>query len=163
MSMQVRAKYYDKGLHDRYRAVSIVQPYADMLAQGIRGAFLMSEGSNYRGDVLICSAATPDVFGRHCGTLIATANVYDVREARSLTAANWDAIGAADRERTPEGFVYFVRNVRRVVELPVRWQGRGLWTYVCPRGEITEYPREVELDKAAYDLIMDIQNDIRRA
>lgn len=157
--MQFKSTEYDAQQHDRYKALTVRQPYADDIARGGKTIEVRSRYTNFRGELLICSAARRGAYGE----TLCLVELYDVKAAKDFTAAEWDAtrIPPSERERYADGYGWMLRNVRRVVEFPVKGS-RGFWWYVCPRGEVVEYPRAVALDAEGAALLKDATDEIRR-
>lgn len=86
-------------------ALTLRQPIASEVASGERAGIIRPLSTHYRGDVLITAASYQGEGPRGC--TLCVVDIYDVTE-------------------TPGDFVWCVRNVRAVPQLPVR--GRpGLW------------------------------------
>jgi len=159
--MQFSFKDYDPALHDKYKAITVKQPYADLLLQvedvfhgGITYAKKSIEvrhiSTGYRGDILVCSSKNPNYFGKSCGTTIGFVELYDVKPVSEFTELDWLQTRIAPNERGDYqgGFGWYVRNPRRVVEMPSRGQ-LGIYNFVCTKGEIIEYPRAIMIDAEA--------------
>ena len=89
--MQIDKKDYNPDEHEIYKALTVRQPYADLLTEvtyrNDDGEYCASKtievrtrNINYRGDLLICSSAKPvDPWGRHpAGVTCGLAELYDV-------------------------------------------------------------------------------------
>lgn len=149
--MQVEAKYYNPEVHDRYRALSVKQPYADLLTQvagrtdagewfALKRIEVRSRNTAYRGDLMICSSATPVVPGRESGVTCGLVELYDVKRVEDFTAEDWAATCIPEGERPKTGYGWLLRNPRRVVEMSIKGK-LGVYWLVVPKGDITEYPR----------------------
>ena len=149
--MQLRITDYDEARCDRYRALSLFQPWAKYLCEatmrtptGEREAwfpiFFLPKYTDYRGELLICSAG-PE------GQTIGLVEVYDCIPATQLAPDEWERACAmkSERKKMEKRFAVFTRNARRVVEFPAQGAVDRLWWYICPKGEVTEYPRRVVL------------------
>lgn len=155
--MQIDTKDYNPEIHDLFHALTVKQPYADLLTTTVAidedGQYraaktieVRSRYTAYRGDLLICSSAKPvDPWGRHPeGVTCGFVELYDVKRVEDFTPEDWVSTCIPEAERPRTGFGWMVRNPRRVVEMPVKGQ-LGVYRLVVPKGDITEYPREMEI------------------
>ena len=162
--MQIDSKYYNPAEHDRYRALSVKQPYADYMtfvdyrdADGVYHARktieVRTRKTNYRGDILICSSARPgDLEGHPAGVTCGLVEIYDVKPVEEFTADDWAATCIPEAERPRTGFGWLLRNPRRVIEMPIKGK-LGFYDIVVPKGDITEYPREMALGPDGWDML----------
>ena len=163
--MQIDRKEYDATLHDKFRALSVKQPFADLLtvaeyrdADGVYHARktieVRSRNTNFRGDLLICSSARPDDLPGHMpGVTCGFVELYDVKRVEDFTEADWAATCIPVGSRPASGFGWLMRNPRRVVEMPVKGQ-LGFYDIVVPKGDITEYPRALALGEDGFRRII---------
>lgn len=155
--MQIDKKEYNPELHDRFKALTVKQPYADWLTRvefrddsgtyhAAKTIEVRSRNINYRGDLLICASAKPvDPWGRHpAGCTCGFVELYDTKPVEQFTPEDWAATCIPEEQRPRTGWGWLMRNPRRVVEMPVKGQ-LGLYDIVVPKGDITEYPREVAM------------------
>ncbi len=88
--MQYSNKDYNPERHDRWRALTVKQPYANDLVTeaykdengivyGKKTIEVRSKNTSYRGDVLICSAASPVYPGMESGVTLGLVELYDVK------------------------------------------------------------------------------------
>lgn len=160
--MQIDKKDYDPALHDCFRALCVKQPWASLLVQPVRedefGEFhadkeieVRSQRTNYRGDVLICASAKPsDPLGRYpSGCTVGLVELYDVKPLEEFTPEDWAATCIPEAQRPRKGYGWLMRNPRPVVEMPTKGQ-LGFFTIVVPKGDITPYPRYMEIDRAGW-------------
>lgn len=149
--MQIDAKLYDPSVHDIYTALTVKQPYADLLTQveyrDTKGEYharkmveVRSRDTKYRGDLLICSSAKPELAGRMAGVTCGFVELYYTKRVEDFTAEDWAATCIPENARPHKGFGWFMRNPRRVIEMPIKGK-LGLYRLVVPKGDITEYPR----------------------
>lgn len=161
--MQYKINQYNPALHDKWRALSVKQPYANLLLtpsyelDGIiyaeKSIEVRSKNTHYRGDIMICSTASPQFVGMVSGVTIGLVELYDVKPFSEFTEEDWRNTylkGEVVRKiRTSSGYGWMMRNPRRVVEFPVSGQ-LGIFNLVYTKGIITEYPRAMEVDKESY-------------
>lgn len=152
--MQYPNKEFDAEKHDRWRALSVKQPYANDLVSGEKTIEVRSRNTTYRGDILICSSATPELPGMSCGVTLGKVELYDVKRVADFTPEDWDntRIPKDKRAKITKGYGWIMRNPRRVIEMPVKGQ-LGIFNLVYSKGEIMEYPRKVVMDKKAWKSI----------
>ena len=163
--MQVDKQYYNPEVHDKYRSLTCRQPWADMLTMvsyrdkegnycASKTIEVRSRNTKYRGDVLICSSAKPvDPWGRHqAGVTCGFVELYDVKRVEDFTDADWKQTCIPKEQRPKTGYGWLMRNPRRVVEMPVKGQ-LGIYDIIVPKGDITEYPREVKFGRDGFKLL----------
>lgn len=140
--MQHDFKNYDPEKHDRYRALSVQQPYAFYIQDGLKTIEVRTRPIKYRGDVLICASAKPirkDFAGFPLACTIAIAELYDIKPLKDFTEEDWlrTCIPSKEYEKY-RGFGWLLRNIRPVVELPIKGQ-LGLFNAVFDKDEIQFY------------------------
>lgn len=161
--MQIEKKDYNPDQHDVFKALSVKQPYADLLTRVVfrdeSGEYhaqktieLRSRNTNYRGDVLVCSSAKPELPGRLSGVTCGFVELYDTKPVEDFTPEDWAATCIPESERPRKGYGWLLRNPRRVVEMPIRGQ-LGVYNLIVPKGDITEYPREMALGADGWKMI----------
>lgn len=163
--MQIDKKDYNPDKHDVFKALSVKQPYADLLTRvsfrdeageyhAAKTIEVRSRETNYRGDLLICSSAKPvDPWGRHpAGVTCGFVELYDVKPVELFTAEDWAATCIPEKDRPRTGFGWLMRNPRRVIEMPIKGQF-GFYNIIVPKGDITEYPREMAIGVDGWKII----------
>lgn len=163
--MQYKASEYNAEIHDRFKALTVKQPYATRLVtpayKDDKGTIfaekaieVRSKTTNYRGDLLICSAKTPEIPGMESGVTMGIVELYDVKPVAEFTEQDWADTCIPEKDRGPfmKGYGYMMRNPRRVVEMPCVGQ-LGIYNFVAPKGDITEYPTVCHIDKASWRII----------
>lgn len=164
--MQIDKKYYNPEQHDVYKALSVKQPYADLMT---RAVFMDADGNyhaaksievrtrttNFRGDLLICSSAKPiDTWGRYqAGVTCGFVEVYGVKPVEEFTEIDWDETCIPVNERPKTGFGWLLRNPRRVVEMPIKG-ALGLYNLIVPKDDITIYPQTLYFGKEGFEKLM---------
>lgn len=155
--MQIERKDYNPDQHDVFKALSVKQPYADLLTRVVsrdsNGEYhaaktieVRTRNTKYRGDLLVCSSAKPvDPWGRHpAGVTCGFVELYDVKPVEEFTPEDWEATYIPENARPRKGFGWLMRNPRRVVEMPIKGQ-LGVYNLIVPKGDITEYPRAMAI------------------
>ena len=161
--MQIDRKDYNPDQHDVYKALSVKQPYADLLTRVVfwdeSGEYhaektieVRSRNTNYRGDLLVCASAKPELPGRMSGVTCGFVELYDVKPIEQFTPEDWAATCIPEKDRPSKGYGWMMRNPRRVVEMPIKGQ-LGVYNLIVPKGDITEYPREMALDSYGWDIV----------
>lgn len=164
--MQIDKKDYNPEIHDAFKALTVRQPYADLLTRVVfrdrdgnyyaeKGIEVRSRNTNYRGDILICASAKPDDLPGHlAGVTCGFVELYDVKRVEDFTPEDWAATCIPEKDRPTTGFGWMVRNPRRVVEMPIKGQ-LGVYNLIVPKNDITEYPRSMALGPDGWKYIQD--------
>lgn len=160
--MQYDIKHFDPEDHEKFRALSVKQPYASNLAAaayidengvkfGIKSIEVRSKNTKFRGDLLICSSVSPKIYGLESGVSIGLVELYDVKKISDFTPYDWECTGIpkAERYKYKKGFGWMMKNPRRVIEFPVKGQ-LGIFTLVYTKDTIIQYPEKVVMDKESY-------------
>lgn len=163
--MQYSNKDYNPEKHDRWRALTVKQPYANDLVTaaykdengvvyGRKSIEVRSKKTSYRGDVLICSSAKPVYPGMESGVTLGLVELYDVKPIKEFTPEDWEntRIPKEKMAKITKGFGWMMRNPRRVVEMPIKGQ-LGVYNLVYTKGEIIQYPRKMVIDKKSWEQI----------
>lgn len=162
-AMQIKNSDYNAEIHDRYKALTVKQPYAQRLvsvafldddgtAFGEKSIEVRSRTTNYRGDLLICSSAKPEIPGMQSGVTLGFVELYDVKPVEDFTEQDWENTCIPMAERPQRGFGWLMRNPRRVVEMSCNGQ-LGIYNFVTLKGDITEYPTTLKLGKEGWRMI----------
>ena len=163
--MQYKSSEYNPEIHDRFKALTVKQPYATRLVtaayrdeKGVlfaeKSIEVRTKTTNYRGDLLICSAKSPVIPGMESGVTMGFVELYDVKPVAEFTEQDWADTCIPVEERGPfkTGYGYLLRNPRRVIEMPCNGQ-LGIYNFVTPKGDITEYPTVCRVDEKSWRLI----------
>lgn len=171
--MQINKKDYNPDEHDMFKALTVKQPYADLLTRIVyrdesgnyhaeKTIEVRTRNINYRGDLLICSSKKPnDIPGCIAGVTCGFVELYDVRPIDQFTEEDWIATCIPEKDRPRKGYGWMMRNPRRVVEMPIKGQ-LGLYDIVVPKGDVTEYPRTVALGSVGWDIVQNKINHIKK-
>ena len=161
--MQINRKDYNPDQHDVYKALSVKQPYADLLTRVVfrdeSGEYhaektieVRTRNTNYRGDLLVCASAKPELPGRMSGVTCGFVELYAVKPIEQFTPEDWAATCIPEKDCPHKGYGWMMRNPRRVVEMPIKGQ-LGVYNLIVPKGDITEYPRAMALDSDGWDIV----------
>lgn len=163
--MQIDSKYYNPSVHDRYKALTVRQPYADLLTcaayrdevgnyHAEKSIEVRTRNTNYRGDLLICASAKPILHGRMSGVTCGFVELYDTKPVEEFTPEDWAATCIPESDRPKKGYGWMMRNPRRVVEMPIKGQ-LGVYNLVVPKHDIMEYPRAMAIGEKGWKMIND--------
>lgn len=168
--MQFNSKDYNPAQHDRWRALTVKNPYAtqlvtaayemDGIIYGEKTIEVRSKNTPYRGDLMVCSSANPVIAGYESGVTLGLVELYAVKPVAMFTPEDWaqTRIPEEKRKYITKGFGWMMRNPRRVVEFPIKGQ-LGIYNLVYTKGVITEYPRALVMDKEGYELLNKKSNE----
>lgn len=145
--MQTDNRRYNPQQHDRFKALIVRQPFADLIVAGDKTIEVRSRATRYRGDVLICSASKPVLPDMLAGSTIGFAELYDIKPVSEFTEDDWEhtRIDRTARLFIRNGYGWFLRNTRKVIEFPVRAKA-GFRNVTFTKGEIIEYPTHIIYD-----------------
>lgn len=111
------------------KAISVKQPWANMIADGEKSIETRTWSTEYRGEILIVSARDPDIPPAGCAVAIAT-----LTECRPMSVL--DEPDACCR-KSPGAYAWVLENVRRIkVPFPVKGQLRLFETDVSGIAEL---------------------------
>lgn len=150
--MQIDKEKYNPELHDKFKAISIRQPFALDLVDGLKSIEIRHDYTTYRGDVLLCSHKHPFISKLYCGTTLAFMDLYDCKPVSEMTEDEWWKTRVIKTKRSrlkgrDDIFAWCFRNPRRVIEFPVENHYKGLWNLYYTKDVIMEYPKVVIYNK----------------
>lgn len=163
MIMQFNSKDYNPAQHDRWRALTVKNPYATQLVtaafedDGIiyaeKSIEVRSKNTTYRGDLLICSSKNPDLPRYENGVTLGLVELYDTKPVAEFTPDDWaqTSIPPEKRKAIIKGYGWLMRNPRRVIEMPIKGQ-LGIYNLVYTKDCILPYPVAMVMDKKGYEL-----------
>lgn len=161
--MQFNNKDYNPDQHDRWRALTVKQPYANDLVTaaftfeghtyGVKSIEVRSKNTTYRGDLLICSSANPEIAGLESGVTLGLVELYGIKPVSEFTPDDWaqTRIPPEKAAKITKGYGWLMRNPRRVIEFPVKGQ-LGIYNLVYTKDCILEYPTAMVVDRESYEL-----------
>ena len=161
--MQIDRKDYNPEQHDVFKALSVKQPWADLLTcvsfRDESGEYhaektieVRTRNTNYRGDLLICASAKPELPGRLSGVTCGFVELYDTKPVEEFTPEDWAATCIPEDQRPRTGYGWMVRNPRRVVEMPIKG-ALGVYNLIVPKDDITEYPRNLAFGLDGFNML----------
>lgn len=111
------------------KAITLHQPWASLIATGVKTIETRRWRTSYRGDLLICAGKKPlSPFLARCapqyldfplGVALCIVELYDVRTLPLDDAAGWRAAAC---DPYPDAWAWMIRNVRRIEPVPVTGQ-----------------------------------------
>lgn len=142
--MQLKKSDYDSREHSQFKALSVYQPYAHYIATGEKTLEIRSSNTTYRGSLVICSTAQPEIEGYVSGAILCKVELYDVVMFKDLTDVEkaQSKIPQNEWKQYKSFYAWKLRNARKVIEKPVIG-GQGLWTLYCTDDYVLEYPEEL--------------------
>ena len=96
------------------KAISIKQPWANLIASGQKTIETREWSTRYRGQILLVSSKTPKI--EPAGYAVAVADLVD---CRAMTKADEDA---AQCSIYPNAFAWVLKNIRAIEPFPVKGQ-----------------------------------------
>jgi hypothetical protein len=109
-----------------YKAISLKQPWADMVVEGKKTVETRKWNTKYRGDLVICSSAKPTGIGV-TGCALGIVEIYDARPMQKKDEKK------ACIAVYPKAHGWFLQNIRRITKpIPVKGQ-LGIFTVQLPR------------------------------
>ena len=104
----------------KIKAISICQPWAQMIVQGFKTIETRTWYTDHRGDLLICSTQLPDWPGCKCGFALCVVNL---KNCRPMIPS--DAAGARCEYREDlELFAWVLTDLREITPFRVRGHQR---------------------------------------
>lgn len=142
--MQIKKDNYNKTEHIKYKALSVHQPYADWIADGIKTIEVRTRQTHFRGKIVICSTKVPEIEGRLSGTGLCITEIYDCVLFKELDRL--EKIQSRIDENLWKSYnnyyAWKLRNTRKIIEVPLNG-GQGLWNLYCEENDIIEYVEEL--------------------
>ncbi len=108
----------------KYKAISLKQPWANLVAEGKKKIETRKWATKYRGDIIICSSKNPKI--KPAGCAICIAEIYDVRPMIKKDEKD------ACCKKYSRAHSWFLRNVRQI-KPPIPVKGSlGIFTLDLP-------------------------------
>jgi len=98
----------------RYKALSVKQPWASLIATGEKTIETRTWPTSYRGELLICSSAKPRIAGKPAGVTMCLCRLV---ACRPMT---WRDEQAACCERYAGAYAWVLADIRPVEHVPVK-------------------------------------------
>ena len=95
-----------------YKAISLKQPWANLVASGKKTIETRKWSTNYRGDLVICSSQKPKI--DPAGYALCIVELYDVRPMEKKDEKK------ACVKVYPRAHSWFLRNLRPIKPFPVK-------------------------------------------
>ena len=107
--MHFNSKDYNPAQHDRWRALTVKNPYATQLVTaayedngivyGEKCIEVRSKNTPYRGDLMVCSSANPVIPGYENGVTLGLVELYDVKPVADFTPEDWENTRIPQKKR----------------------------------------------------------------
>lgn len=137
--MQHKKEDYNENLHEMKKALTVKNPYAEWIAQGVKKIEVRSKNTNYRGELVICSSQKPEIQEMQSGCILAIVDLYKTKPLEDLTAEEWELTKIPVSERKGlTGYGWFLKDPNRIVEYPVKGH-LGIWNLVMDKLEFVPY------------------------
>lgn len=94
------------------KAISLKQPWANLVASGKKTIETRKWSTNYRGNIVICSSKKPDIYP--AGYALAIAELYDVKQMTRKDEKK------ACIKVYPKAKAWYLRNIRKIKSVPIR-------------------------------------------
>jgi hypothetical protein len=131
---QILNKDFNPNLHEKFKALTVKQPWADRILVGAKSIEVRSKRTGHRGDLLITASASPK--GQRTGMTICTVELYDVKPISELSRAEMFDTGIAEHKWNDyKGYGWFLRNPIPVTNVMVRGQ-LGIFNLSINKGQI---------------------------
>lgn len=147
--MQYKIKEYDENLHDKFKCLSVKQPYATMIRNGSKTIELRNFKTSYRGNILICSTKQPIIKYILNGCSMCFVELFDIVKTESLSDYEFELTGAQlchrDILQKKYKYAWILRNLSIVIEFPIIGN-IGLFDICYTKGNIMPYPVNVKYD-----------------
>jgi hypothetical protein len=108
------------------KALTVRQPWASLIAEGKKTLEIRSRLTHYRGELLICSAASPKI--EPFGQALCIVDVVGVKPFEPEDAE------AACTDWEPDSFAWILENPRPIELFPVKGQ-LGFYSVALPEGK----------------------------
>lgn len=146
--MQFKPSEYNEEIHDKFKALTVRQPYANRISIGAKLIELRTRNTSYRGDIVICASSLPEIDGLESGCTICIVELYDTKEVSEMTddEKRSTCLSLQDPYWGKAKYGWMLRNPRPLIEYPVSGQ-LGLWNLIYSKDVLIQYPEYAELKK----------------
>lgn len=136
--MQHKANEYKPVKHDKFKALTVKQPWADKIMTGQKKIEVRNYATSYRGDLVITSSKTGN-FARK-GVTLCRVKLYQCRPFNELNEEEryQTAIPRNKWKYFRGTWAWKLKDSRPVSQIPVKG-GQRIWNLVLDRGELQEY------------------------
>lgn len=133
--MQHRKNEYKPELHDRFKALTLKQPWADKILTGQKKVEVRTWRPSYRGELVITSSKKPE--GDRSGITICKVELVEVVPFRELTTEQKysTAIPESKWKYFNGYYGWILRNPRPLPRFDIAGQ-LGVWNLIFDRGKL---------------------------
>lgn len=127
-------KDYNPVKHDQYKAITVKQPFADRVIEGMEGV-IVSNFINYRGTLIICSDQMPllryvhNYDRKRLSKVVCMVNAYDCIQIKKLSGQLWKKITGLsihEKEFYRNSYILKIEFVKELFPMPVK-TGKSIW------------------------------------
>ena len=149
--MQITKKEYNNLPRDKrnsveaLKAITVKQPFAQWISDGIKTLEIRANPTNYRGKIIVTSNEYPKVDGYLSGAAVCVAEIVDCIKVKELKIEEWKGslISEQDRKKYINHYAYVIKNARPIIEIPIKGN-LGVWNLYISKGDLMEYPKELD-------------------
>lgn len=116
------------------KAISLKQPWANLVASGKKSIETRRWSTKYRGDLVICSSQTPKI--HPAGYALCIVELYDVRPMVKADE------GRACIKVYPKAHSWFLRNIRPIDPIVPVKGALGIYNLDLDSGEVLKISRD---------------------
>lgn len=150
--MQITKDEYNPEKHEQYEVIGIDKSIANLICLGVLMRFFSPCEIEQGKEIVICNSATNEL--AFDSMIRCKVQIKDCKKVKELSSEECDAINMTHRmkEKYAELFIVTLENVKRLIEIPCLSisEKDEVCTYYFDKGNIMEYPENVELDEKAY-------------
>lgn len=145
--MQHSNKEYNATLHERKKALTVKNPYAEWIARGEKKIEVRSRDTKHRGELVICSSQKPLIQEMQSGCILATVNLWKTKPFKELTEEERlsTKIPREQWKDLESHYGWFLKDVVRLIEFPVKGQ-LGIFNLVMDKLEFMPYNSNENID-----------------
>lgn len=142
----IKPSEYDMGKHEKYRAITIKQPFADNITYGANG-IIVEKQTQYRGKLIVCSASKPNerYFAHYSRTrlnrTICEVNVIDCVQISKISSKQWKQLTKlplSEKTFYRHAFILIIEYERTLLPYYVT-EHAGIWHLIVYRNVIKGY------------------------
>jgi len=140
--MQTFSKKPDPDRNDHFKAITVKQPFADALIDGMR-IVLREKPTEFRGVVVVCSSydVMPGIIGsKHykLGRTICVVEIKDCVKVSDMSPSDWrkhSKLSLSDKTKYKHTYALIIDYHRALVNIPVL-EKKGIWNLTVKKGSL---------------------------
>jgi hypothetical protein len=132
---QKKPREYDPNIHDKWKALTVKQPWADKILSGQKKVEVRNWQTRYRGDLII-TASKDDNFERS-GITVCKVSIVNVKKFKDLTLQEKYETGIPkEKWKNYNGcYGWILQDPKPVNQIPVKGS-LGVWNLILDRFEL---------------------------